>query len=367
MASYILFVAGALLLGCIIGFISIPYILDFCRQKALYDIPNSRKVHKNAIPRLGGIVFLPGMLLSFVIAVMTMSEVDGEQKISISLRSVSFLVSLMLIYITGITDDILGLSARTKFIIQTVAACLLPMSGLYINNMYGLFGIYEIPFAVGFPLTVLTIVFIDNAMNLIDGIDGLSAGLSIIALTGFLFAFANIGLWTYAVLIAGLIGIIIPFLYYNIFGDAEKNKKIFMGDSGSLTLGFILSFLLVKYSMDNPAVLPYRDNSLIFAPSLLIVPTFDVFRVMLHRVRNHKSIFAADKKHIHHKLMRAGMSQHKALCVILALAVMFIVVNNILAFAGFTTVIIIDILSYTAFHLVLNRMIFKHIKKGHAG
>lgn len=367
MNLYILFIAGALLLSIGIGFISIPLILDFCNRKDLYDIPNSRKVHKNKIPRLGGITFMPGMLFSFLIAIMMVGEFTGEQKLTVNLWTVSFLISLMLIYAVGIMDDILGLTPRTKFIVQIIAACCLPLSGLYINNMYGLLGIYEIPYVVGFPLTVLTIVFIDNAMNLIDGIDGLSAGLTIIALTGFLFAFSGIGLWVYSILIAGLIGVIIPFLYYNITGGPHRNQKIFMGDSGSLTLGFILSFLLVKYSMYNPALLPYREDALLFASSLLIVPTFDVFRVMLHRVRNHKSIFSADKKHIHHKLLRAGLSQHSALGVILTLAILFIALNNMLAFLGFTCVLIADIVLYTVFHIVLNRMILRNLKKEYAG
>lgn len=365
MNLYILFIAGAFLLSAIIGLVSIPLILDFCNKKALYDIPNSRKVHKRAIPRLGGIAFLPGMLFSFVTAIMMLSEFLGEQKVSVNLWTVSFFVSLMLIYTVGIIDDILGLTPHTKFIVQIIAACCLPLSGLYINNLYGLLGIYEIPYFIGFPLTVLTIVFIDNAMNLIDGIDGLSGGLAIIALTGFLIAFSGIGLWVYSILIAGLIGVITAFLYYNIIGGPHRNRKIFMGDSGSLTLGFILSFLLVKYSMNNTVLLPYREGALLFASSLLIVPAFDVIRVMIHRVRNHKSIFAADKKHIHHKLMRAGMSQHKALTVILGLALLFIVINNTLACIGFTAVIITDIFLYTVFHLWVNCMIFKKIKKDH--
>lgn len=366
MDLHILFITGAFVMSVAIGLVSIPLILDFCRKKALYDIPNSRKVHKNKIPRLGGIAFMPGMLFSFVTAIMMFGEFTGEQKLTVNLWTVSFFISLMLIYTVGIIDDILGLTPRTKFIAQIIAACSLPLSGLYLNNLYGLFGIYEIPPVAGIPLTVLTIVFIDNAMNLIDGIDGLSGGLAVIALAGFLIAFSNIGLWIYSILISGLVGVISAFLYYNLMGGPHRNRKIFMGDSGSLTLGFILSFLLVKYSMYNPVLLPYREDALLFASSLLIVPAFDVFRVMLHRVRNHKSIFAADKKHIHHKLMRAGLSQHSALGVILSLAVMFIVVNNALSFAGFTFVIILDIFLYTAFHLVLNRMILKRIKKEHA-
>lgn len=366
MNIYTYIIIGAFLLSMAIGFISIPIIFNFCKKKALYDIPNSRKVHKNKIPRLGGIAFMPGMLFSFFMAIGTLSIIVSEQKVSVNLWTVTFMISLMLIYSIGLIDDILGLSPRTKFIIQLIAACSLPLSGLYINNMYGLFGIHEIPFWIGAPITVLAITFIDNAINLIDGIDGLAGGLAIIALAGFFILFCNIELWVHCILIAGLIGVIVPFLYYNVTGGPKHRQKIFMGDSGSLTLGFILGFLLVKYSMNNTALLEYRPYSLMQTASLIIVPTFDVFRVMLHRVRNHRAIFSADKCHIHHKLLRYGLSQRATLAVILALAVFYIIINNLLQFAGFTCILIFDILLYTAFHLALNRMIKNRINKERA-
>jgi UDP-GlcNAc:undecaprenyl-phosphate GlcNAc-1-phosphate transferase len=169
--------------------------------------------------------------------------------------ALGLLISLLIIYSTGIVDDLIGLDAKVKFATQIIAACILPFCGLYINNLYGLFGIHAIPYYIGFPLTILTIVFIDNAMNLIDGIDGLSASLSIIALAGFAYCFIHNGLIVYAILIAGLIGILVTYLYFNIWGDPNKNRKIFMGDSGSLTLGFILGFLFVKALRNDPRVM----------------------------------------------------------------------------------------------------------------
>ena len=156
----------------------------------------------------------------------------------------------------GIADDIVGVKAKTKFVFQIAAASLLPLSGLYINNLYGFCGIHEIPFAVGFPLTVLCIAFIDNAMNLIDGIDGLASGLALIALAGFIYGFYCIQLYIYCILIAGLMGILLAYTYYNIFGKPEKGLKIFMGDSGSLTLGFMLSFFTIKFAMSRPDLIP---------------------------------------------------------------------------------------------------------------
>lgn len=355
MTFNILLILGALVISMICGFITIPAILDFCKKKNLYDIPNSRKVHKSPIPRLGGLAFLPSMLIAFFIAIFVLdSQVKGPN-IQISIWSLYFLISLLIIYFTGIIDDLIGLNANVKFTIQIIAAAILPFSGLYINNLYGLFGFHEIPFLAGAPITIFIIVFICNAMNLIDGIDGLCASLSEIALLGFLYAFFNEGLYIYCILIAGLMGVLVPYLYFNIFGKCTKNRKIFMGDSGSLTIGFILSFLFIKLSMDNPYVMSFNIKRMPFAYSLLIVPTFDVVRVVFHRIRTHRSIFDADKNHIHHKLMKYGMSAHQALITIIMLDLSFLIINIMLfSIISFTIILIINIILYTVFHLGLD-------------
>lgn len=140
---------------------------------------------------MGGIAFTPSMLLSFLIVTLIMSSEAQGQKLQVSTWTLGLLISLLLIYSVGIVDDLIGLDAKIKFAVQIIAASILPACGLYINNLYGLFGIHEIPFYIGAVLTVLLLVFVDNAMNLIDGIDGLSAGLSIIGLTGFLYIFSQ--------------------------------------------------------------------------------------------------------------------------------------------------------------------------------
>lgn len=360
MDQYILYIIAAFLLSALCGVISIPVILDFCKRKKLYDIPNERKVHANAIPRLGGICFMPSMLLAFVGSIFFLDYQAGLDKLDISLWSVMFLISLMLIYVTGIIDDIFGLNATTKFIVQVVAASFLPLSNLYINNFYGFLGIHEIPYWVGAPLTVFIIVFIDNAINLIDGIDGLAGGLSLLALGGFLYCFTVEDLWVYSILIAGLMGVIVAFLYFNLWGDVEKNTKLFMGDSGSLTLGYILGFLFVKFAMDNPLVMPFRTDSLMLSLTLLIIPMFDVVRVTLVRLRHSKPLFSADKNHIHHRLIQAGLNQHQALVTILLFAAAYTVINLFLYhIAGLflTWIILIDIIIYMLFHRVVSSFI----------
>lgn len=356
MTQHILYILAAFLMSALCGFLIMPVIMAFCKRKGLYDLPDSRKIHHNAIPRLGGISFLPSMLLASVVVVVTGDHYVSSHQVSLSLWSVVFFCSLLIIYVVGIIDDLVGLGARSKFAAQIVAATLLPLSGLYINNLYGFCGINEIPFALGAPLTVFVIIFTCNAINLIDGIDGLSAGLSLFALTGFLVCFLREGLFLYSILIAGLMGVLVPFLYYNIWGSVEKNRKIFMGDSGSLTLGFILGFLFVKFTMDNPLVAPFRLDSMMLAYSLLIVPVYDVVRVSLVRLRHGVPIFCADKNHIHHKLMRAGLTQHQTLLSILALAFSFTLLNVLLwQVCNLSLIVAVDIVVWLIFHLLVNR------------
>ncbi|AGB27732.1 UDP-N-acetylmuramyl pentapeptide phosphotransferase/UDP-N-acetylglucosamine-1-phosphate transferase [Prevotella dentalis DSM 3688] len=365
MTLYILLILGALGISMGCGFVAIPVILDYCKEKKLYDIPNSRKMHKTLIPRLGGVSFLPSMLIAFILALLVMAYDRQSKLLSINLWSLYFMVGLLVIYFVGLIDDLIGLGANLKFAAQLIAATVLPLSNLYINNLYGLFGLHEIPFWAGAPLTVLAIVFICNAMNLIDGIDGLCAGLTEIALAGFMYAFYEERIYVYCILIAGLMGALVPYLYYNLWGKESRNRKIFMGDSGSLTLGFILGFLFVKYSMNNPTVMYYAPERMPFAMTLLLTPTFDVVRVVLHRLRTHRPIFDADKNHIHHKFMRLGLSMNQTLVIILSLALSFIVINR-LAYtaAGFTFVFILDVLLYTALHLALNYLTARAIKEG---
>ena len=361
----IIYLLGAFLLSMICGFVFTPAILAFCKKKKLYDIPDERKIHKKAIPRLGGISFIPSMLTAFMVILYLFSVTDQEN-VPITIGSGFFLIGLIIIYLTGIVDDLIGLNAKTKFAVQIGTAFILPLAGLYINNLYGLFGIYEIPYYIGLPLTIFLIVFIDNALNLIDGIDGLAAGLSIIALCGLLayFILYDVFLNTYCVVVAGLIGALVAFSYFNLFGKKDQSTKIFMGDSGSLTLGYTLGFLAMKCAMNNTAIWPARQEALLVPFTLLFVPTADVVRVTLHRLRHRKPLFDADKNHIHHKLMRAGMTQHQALLFILSISVGYIGLNWLLfPIMNVTLIVFIDILLYCIINMCINQYIDSHYLK----
>lgn len=354
----------AFILSACCGLIMIPALLRFCQKRKLYDLPNIRKVHHTLVPRLGGTAFMPSMALSASIVIVVISLTGNNHKIVLSTWSLAMMLSAMIIYCVGVVDDIFGLDAKVKFTMQIIASAIIPFCGLWINNLYGLFGIHEIPAYLGMPLTVFLFVFIDNAFNLIDGIDGLAATLAILALIGFIYCFSPYDLIAYEVMIAGLIGILVSYLRYNLWGNAEKGNKIFMGDSGSLTLGFILAFLFVKAIAVNPNVMPMSTRRVLIAYSLLIIPTYDVVRVVLHRLRWKKPIFDADKSHIHHKLMELGLSQHQALISILSLAIGYIVINLImydLVGIDLTIILLIDIATYTIFQICISKRL--HVQR----
>ncbi len=222
----------------------IPQILLVSFRKKLFDQPDARKIHHSAVPRLGGIAFMPVALftIAFLLGVSVLlghgEMVDGLRG---EVLEFSFaLCALILLYLVGMADDLIGVQYRAKFAVQILCAVLLVASGVWINNLYGLFGIHELPRAVGWPLTVFVVVFVINAVNLIDGIDGLASGLSGVALFFYGVVFIGMGRYMYAMLAFVTLGALVSFFYYNVFGNAEKHKKIFMGDTGSLTIGIIL-------------------------------------------------------------------------------------------------------------------------------
>lgn len=340
---------------CIARFI-IPRILMISLRKKLFDIPDERKIHKHAIPRLGGVAFFPTILLSCCV-VFASSVLIGYNVPIIHgkyiLPEYLLLVSgMVLLYLTGIADDLMGVRYRQKFIIQIICACFFPIAGLWINDFYGLFGIYTIPLWFGIPFTILTVVFITNAINLIDGIDGLASGLSSVALLVFGFLFIDKKLWTYSILSFSAVGVLVPFFYYNVFGSEERARKIFMGDTGSLTLGYILSFLAIKYSQNNPDMSSYIPGAIVIAFSTLLIPSFDVIRVVMLRIRNGKSPFEADKNHIHHKFLAMGFTPRKAMIIILLLSCGFSGVNIFLvSMVDNTMMLIIDIVVWIGLNL----------------
>lgn len=316
---------AVLVMAIIAAGVLIPQILLIAFRKKLFDEPDERKIHHSTVPRLGGLAFEPVIL--FTIFIMLVFDVHAGQARLTSALGANVLplsiciCSLILLYLVGIADDLIGVKYSAKFVVQVACGLLFLFGGLYLNNLHGIFFLHELPKFLFWPLTVVMVVFIINAMNLIDGIDGLASGLSGVALTYYGCVFFNLHDYTFALVAFATLGTVIPFFYYNVFGKAEKQRKIFMGDTGSLTIGLILCFLSfrmanVQVSAGSPCLADINPLFLAFSP--LFVPCLDVVRVFMHRIRKGNSPFLPDKSHIHHKLLNLGMSQHAAMITILS-------------------------------------------------
>ena len=336
MENIVILIAG-FLIAVLMGQVIIPKILLISLRKRLFDMPDNRKVHKHPVPRLGGITFYPVIL--FVLCSITVARIllghfpNQLFTFDVVAQMLGLIAGLTLLYLVGIGDDLVGVRYRNKFVVQILSASFFPTVGLYINNLYGLFGVYHLSPYIGVPLTVLLVVFVTNAINLIDGIDGLASSICIVALAVFGLIFALDGLWIYSLLAFTAVGVLIPFFVYNVFGKAERGRKIFMGDTGSLTLGYILSFLVLRYCMYMGIYeRPGYCGSLMIALAILLVPCMDVIRVVIGRVRRGESPFLPDKTHIHHKFIAMGLSIRRSLVLIQVMSLCFITVAALMVY-----------------------------------
>lgn len=337
-----------LVLSFVFSFVFLPQIMKISKRKQLYDIPNSRKSHNEKVPRLGGIAFFPSIVLSMSLVVgyryLIGFPLNEQLTGNILLEFLFLSAGCLFLFMVGVEDDLIGVRYRKKFLTQFLVASLLPISGFYLTNLYGLFGLYELPVYVGIPLTILLIVFITNAVNLIDGIDGLAAGGSTFSFVVIGWMFFQKGLWLYSMLAFSAAGCLIPFLYFNIWGRASKGTKMFMGDAGSLSLGFLLSFLIIKFPLYISETEPDIKN-LVIPFTLLFIPMFDACRVMIVRAIQHKPIFLADRNHLHHKCLAAGMTHLQATELVLVFTIGLLIVNNWLVdVCNINVLLVVDLL-----------------------
>lgn len=339
--------------------IIIPQILLIAFRKRLFDKQDARKIHQGIVPRLGGIAFLPSIIITVALVIGVNLRFGGDtmqQALSAYVVPLLFLVcaSLML-YLVGIVDDLIGVRYRAKFIVQILSGIFLIVSGFWITDLYGLFWLQSLDPWFGWLATIFLVVYVVNSVNLIDGIDGLAAGVSTLALIFYSLVLFMQGDYIYCLIGCAAIGTLVPFIYYNVFGSAQKRNKIFMGDTGSLTTGMSLVFLCIAVLQDSPSERIFENiNPTILAISPIIVPCFDVVRVTLHRLRRHRNPFLPDRSHIHHKLLAIGLSSPKALCMILLLSIFFMAFNFWLSLLTSPTLILIaDIIIYTLLNIGL--------------
>lgn len=350
MTTHYTYIIIAFAISLVFSLIGTPLIVRLCNTHGLLDQPNSRKVHKHGIPRLGGTLFMPSLSFGVVITLIIIYQtINSDYEFGLS--SIMMIVGAIMIYLIGLFDDLKGLKATHKFIIQTIAALLFPLCNLMISNLHGLFGIYELPLLVSYPLTVFVILLIVNAMNLIDGIDGLASSLALFILGSFAYLYHQLESDLFSLISISLAGATCAFFFFNMYGKVGR-LKTFMGDSGSLFLGYVIAYLAIKYPMVY-ATKTYYDSgeALLTSFTLVFVPCIDVIRVALQRKLNRKNMFDADKTHIHHLIMDLGIGMHTTLVVILCVVCCFCLINWGLAtaYVPFTYIFIIDIVIYMLF------------------
>lgn len=310
-------------------------ILKVAYSNRLFDIPNERKVHEMPVPRLGGVSFLPTIIVVCTFTIGAIYSLGLTTKSFGEVRSFVNLTYLLggaiLLFIVGFADDLADVGFKIKFVVQFIVACIIVAAGMYIRNLYGLFGIHELPGYLGIPFTILLLIFITNAVNLIDGIDGLASGIVAISLVCFCVIYIFERKFVPAMVSLTTLGAVSVFLLFNIFGTREKKTKLFMGDTGSLLLGLILCYLIINLGSFVGHNGPTRNTKYyVIAFSSLMIPLLDVIRVMGYRIVKHKSPFLPDMNHIHHLLLKTGCSSRKALFVLLGIDIALIGVNALL-------------------------------------
>ncbi len=285
----------------IITWYYIPKVISIVKARHLEDKPEGHKIHKNNVPTLGGIGIFAGFLIGYLFGIN--GYMPGLSY---------FTAAAIFLFFVGIKDDLVNLNPTKKLAGELGSAIIVAVfTDVHFTSVHGFLGATNISVLSSYIITIVVMLVIINAVNLIDGIDGLAASIGIIASIAFGLFFFLSGDYGYTVMAAALLGALIAFLRFNL---SEGPNKIFMGDTGSLVIGFTLAVFAVHFNE-----LAARGLSVIdlkSAPSIsiaiLIIPLFDTLRVIILRLHYHQSPFVADHRHIHHMMLRAGFSHREA-------------------------------------------------------
>lgn len=302
--------------------IVMPKIIAISKKKNLTAEPNARTSHKGIVPTLGGIGVFTGLLLTVNISAILFA--DFIQIIDLLI----FNILVLLLLLVGVFDDIMTIAPRQKFFFQLLIAFVFVLgTNITIHSFSGLFGIQHIPAMLGAVFSVFVIVLIINAYNLIDGIDGLAGALGTLVSMFMALVFFYSNYFFYSLISLSLAGALVGFLIYNF----SHKRKIFLGDTGSMVVGFVLAFqvvLFLKLSSFEPDLLVFK-NAPVFVLALLSYPLIDTLRVFSIRILNKRSPFSADRCHIHHRLLDLGFSHILATILISV----YTIIITVMAFA----------------------------------
>lgn len=323
-----------------ITFFSIPTIIKISRRKNLMDEPGIRSSHLRKIPNLGGIAIFYSIGICTSIFAYELFD----------LYKFLFASLVILLYI-GVMDDIVVMRAYKKLVAQIIVSSLVVIgSDIRIRSLFGIFGIYEMGYFVSLVFSIVTFIVLINAFNLIDGIDGLAGGYSVICSGLFGISYYRLGEYNYPLVVLSvvIIGTVLAFLYYNL--SNYRTNKIFMGDTGSMLLGFLLAFTSICFidifiDKELPNVPRYHLQSApAIAVAILILPIVDTLNVIIIRLCNKKSPFDADKNHIHHKLLKLDLTHRRSTFYIIVYYLMIVTVAYYLRHININLLLLIIIL-----------------------
>lgn len=301
------------LLSFIFGALFMPVVIRVAKTKGFVVRPNKRMSHDGEVPNIGGL----NICFSFMLTYLLCTPIEQPP---------FFLIGLFVIMVVGFTDDVLVLRPAAKLLGETLAGiALIGFADIRLTHLHGLFGIGEIGIIPSYLVSLAVLLTVINAINLIDGIDGLASGLGILYCLFFAIYFGLAGETVWSNMAISMIGVLAVFFIYNVFG---KRDKIFMGDSGSLLLGYLLTAFIFHFCEINAYHIVPETLHMNAAPAVavcvLTVPLFDAVRVSLTRLKQRRPLFEPDKNHIHHLLLRTGLNHIQTTCVLLSASVLFI-------------------------------------------
>ncbi|MBQ2784054.1 MAG: undecaprenyl/decaprenyl-phosphate alpha-N-acetylglucosaminyl 1-phosphate transferase [Alistipes sp.] len=303
-----------------------PRLVKIAHMKNIVDNPNARKLQQAPVPVLGGVAVFFGIVLGIV---LTSGYTDCMSLMTI-------IAAMLIMLYTGTMDDIMGLSARLRLLLEIgVVGLLIFTNDMAIDNFHGLWGLFQIPMAVAVPVTIFAAVGIINAVNLIDGVNGLSSGFCIMASTmfgGFFYLTGNTPMLILAVV---SVGSLLPFFFHNVFG---KTSKMFIGDGGALVMGIVMSTFVVN-TLSNSSVIPEETipesfGLVPFTLAIMSIPVFDTLRVMTARMMRGVSPFHPDKTHLHHLFVGLGFSHAGTSMMLILFNVVIILSQSLTWYLG---------------------------------
>lgn len=343
----------AIFISLLLGYYFMPIVIQIARKYNFVVSPNKRTSHLGEVPNIGGI----NIFFSFLLTVLLISSphmlIDAQFT----------LIGLFVVLIVGFIDDLVAIKVSWKLVGELIAGFfLVVIADVRLVSLHGFFGIYELNIVVSYLLSMFIFIVIINAMNLVDGIDGLATGLGILYSLFFGIYFYLVGEVFLSIVAFALIGSLVVFFFFNVF---SKGRKIFMGDSGSLLLGYVLNVFVFSFCKINGEALIPEKYVMSAAPevafTVLILPLFDTIRVMITRIKKGYSPFKADRNHIHHLLLGFNWKHRNVTFFLLSISFLFILFaiigrNFPTGLLISTTLILSTILTFILWHFVNKRL-----------